>query len=1036
MQRYNQLFAVLICCTFFLLFTAQRASAVEAAKPDPVDFDSQIKPLLSDRCFVCHGPDKAARKADLRLDLEDDAKDYAIIPGEPGDSEVVTRIKSDKPKLQMPPPSSNLSLSKEEIALIERWIEEGANWNEHWSFTPLAKVKPPQIDAAKLPPETQPLTGIDRFVVRGLQKKGHTLGKPVSKERWLRRVTFDLTGLPPTLAELDAFLADDSSDAYEKTVDRLLASPRFGERLASDWLDSARYSDTYGYQVDRDRYVWPWRDWVVRAFNSNTRYDRFLTQQLAGDLLPDATRDDILATTFNRLHPQKVEGGSVPEEFRIEYVADRTQTVATAMLGLTMECCRCHDHKYDPLPQKDYYRFSAFFDNVDEAGLYSYFTPSIPTPTLMMTDDATDKKLASLRKDISSAEAILSQLQLNRKVAFNDWLATKPSKDLTNIGRVAHLDFEDHKDGANVGVKGQLGKAVKLSGDDAVNLKVGNFPRWQPFSVSLWMNTPDEKERAVIFHRSRAWTDAGSRGYELLLEDGRLSAALIHFYPGNAIRVRTVEPISSEAWHHVAVTYDGSSRANGLRIYLNGELAQTEVVRDNLYKQITGGGGDNIAIGQRFRDRGFTGGVVDEFQVFQRELTALEVAESHKPGSLVDAIAAVGKDTENAELYDFYLSNLDADYQAELASLQKLRQQLNQTQDRVQEIMVMKEMPKRRQTYLLNRGSYDARGEAVEPGVPGVLPEFAADQPMNRLGLARWLTQPEHPLTSRVAVNRFWQLVFGAGLVRTPEDFGRQGQAPTDPQLLDWLAADFVAHGWDVKRLMKQLVLSATYRQSSYADAKLLAADPENLLWGRMNSYRLPAEMVRDNALAVSGLLVERIGGPPVKPYELEASFKPAKRDKGDGLYRRSLYTYWKRTGPAPVMMALDAAKRDVCRVQRERTSTPLQVFVLLNGPQFVEASRFLAQRMLNMHPDDTQAALRDTFRSLTSRQPNDAELKVLTKLHDQQLATFKKHPERATEYLRIGDKPFDTKLPPAELAALATVANTLLSFDEAITKK
>ena len=455
---------------------------------------------------------------------------------------------------------------------------------------------------------------------------------PAARHRLLRRLTFDLTGLPPTLQEIDEFLADKSPAAYERAVDRLLKSERFGERMAAMWLDAARYSDTFGYQVDRDRFVWPWRDWVIRAFNNNLPYDQFLTEQLAGDLLPGCSDDQVLATTFNRLHPQKVEGGSTEEEFRVEYVSDRTQTIGTAFLGLTLECCRCHDHKYDPLSQKEYYQLSAFLDKIDESGLYSYFTQSVPTPTLLMADEATNDKLAALERQIAAAESQLQQTARQRREAFAAWLADPAKPELP--GRVAHLDFENQGDGANRGVPGRFGKAVRLSGDDGIGLKVGNFPRYAPFSVSLWINTPDVKERAVVFHRSRAWTDAGSRGYQLLLEEGRLSASLIHFWPGNAIRVKTKAAAPVGKWLHVAVTYDGSSRAGGLRIFVDGAEAETDTVRDNLYKQITGGGGDNITIGERFRDRGFTNGLVDEFQVFDRQLTALEVAHLHDGESL------------------------------------------------------------------------------------------------------------------------------------------------------------------------------------------------------------------------------------------------------------------------------------------------------------------------------------------------------------------------------------------------------------------
>ena len=1131
-----------------------------AQSPGKVDFNFDIKPLLSDRCFKCHGPDAEHREADLRLDTKEgafglSAEDTPILKaGDAAASELFRRIASNDPDVQMPPPDSKLSLTKEEVDLVRRWIEQGAEWKQHWSFLSLNR-----IPVARTKNLTWPKNEIDHFVLAHLEEAGLKPAKPATKEKWLRRVTFDLTGLPPTIEEIDAFLADNTGKAYERVVDRLLDSERFGERMAADWLDVARYSDTYGYQVDRDRFVWPWRDWVIRAFNSNMSYDKFITQQIAGDLLPDASDSQILATTFNRLHPQKVEGGSVPEEFRVEYVADRTQTMGTAFLGLTLECCRCHDHKYDPISTKEYYQLFAYFDKIDEAGLYSYFTPSVPTPTLRLTDEAKEKQIVEARRKVlektraaqidkkwydhqnffekedflppeegespgnllpwdfvprylggrrqsqgfredllrSRVSCATNAPLQDRNVRINlnsvdesSWLqelrqhaksfATAKDKQAPLIpGRVAHLHFEDHKGGANKSVTGKIGKAVKLSGDDGIGLKVGNFSRWQPFSVSLWMKTPDHQERAVVFHRSRAWTDAGSRGYELLIEDGRLSFALIHFDPGNSIRVRTKNAIPVDAWIHVTVTYDGSSRASGVRLFLGGRAAAQQTVRDSLYKNITGGGGDNITIGQRFRDRGFAGGLVDEFQVFDRQLCCLEVAHLVDGKSLTEAlhlsltnlqenkpvaglkgeelVAEVARQDRiaatRANLLDYYRRVVSKEWQKRRHELREARAAYFKLQDGLQEIMVMRDLETKqlgvspRQTYLLGRGNYTNRKDPVNPLTPAVFPGLPKDAPKNRLGLAKWLTDPKNPLTARVAVNRFWQMCFGEGLVRTPEDFGSQGALPTHPQLLDWLAGAFIAEDWDVKWLLKQMVLSSTYRQSSIMRSdtspteilkgeKSQLIDPENRLLGRSSAYRLPAEMLRDNALAVSGLLRNKIGGPPAKPYEVAVSFKPVGRDKGEGLYRRSVYTYWKRTGPAPVMRTLDASKRDVCRVKRERTSSPLQALVLLNGPQFVEASRALAQKLIQKHGEDSKAALVEMFRLLTSRRPEGDELKVLTDFLALSQKTFEENPKSAQELLKVGDIAADPKIPPAKLAAMTIVANTMLSYDECVMKR
>ncbi|MDA0808843.1 MAG: DUF1553 domain-containing protein [Planctomycetota bacterium] len=998
-----------------------------------ISFNRDVLPILSDRCFLCHGPDEATREAELRFDIEGSVPQEIIAPGHPEKSEFFHRITSDDSDVRMPPVNSKLALTKDEIDILGRWIKEGAKWQQHWSF-----IAPQKSDLPKANNAAWCRNEIDHFILARQEEAGLLPATPASKERLIRRLSFDLTGLPPSLTEIDEFLNDDRPDAVERVVDRLLKSSAYGERMATDWLDAARYSDTYGYQVDRDRFVWPWRDWVVRAFNQNMPYDQFVTEQLAGDLLPGVTDEQILATTFNRLHPQKVEGGSVPEEFRIEYVADRTQTFATAFLGLTMECCRCHDHKYDPLSQKEYYQLSAFFDNIAEAGLYSYFTPSVPTPTLVMADEATKAKIAAAERDVENAETALKALADSETTrnAFKSWLESKPKIEKLIPGQVAHLTFEDAAKGGNESVDGKLGKAVKLSGDDAVGLSVGNFRRFDPFSVSLWMNTPDVKDRAVVFHRSRAWTDAGSRGYQLLIEEGRLSASLIHFWPGNAIRIRTKQPLSTNQWHHVVVTWDGSSRADGLRIYLNGDVADCDVVRDNLYKNITGGGGDNLAIGERFRDRGFKNGLVDEFQVFDRQLTTLEVAHLSGDKTLSTELGNSTSPPDSQELFDYYLATVDADFRAQLAAIREKREAHSKVVDALPEIMVMREEPTRRETFLLKRGAYDARTTPVIPETPAVLSTLPDASDRNRLGLARWLTQPDHPLTARVVVNRLWQMIFGQGLVRTPEDFGRQGQPPTHPELLDWLAVDFVENGWNVKRLLRQIVLSATYRQSSEPSADSFKRDPQNLLLSWSPTFRLPAEMLRDNALAASGLLVRKLGGAPAKPYEVEVSFKPVTPDKGEGLYRRSLYTYWKRTGPAPVMMTLDASKRDVCRVRRERTSTPLETFVLMNGPQFVEAARVLSEAILKQHADDDRASLSEIFRTLTGRLPAEDELEILAELHAQQLEYFVSHAGQAAEYLKTGQRAADASLDANRLAALSTVANALFSFDEVVNRR
>ncbi len=780
-------------------FALAVASAAWAAVPERVDFNFQVKPILSDRCYHCHGPDQRNRQADLRLDTKEglfkvlDAGEgrQVVKPGSAEHSEMFRRISSTDEDVRMPPPDSKLSVSDEEITVLRRWIEQGAEWKPHWSLIPLHDVAVPNV---KRPDGVR--NEIDRFVLARLERDGLTPATEASRERLIRRLSFDLTGLPPTLQEIDAFLGDASADAYEHLADRLLNSERFGERMAVDWLDVARYADTYGYQADVSRAVWPYRDWVIRAFNANLPYDQFIVWQLAGDLLPNPTRDQQIATAFNRMHRQTNEGGSIEEEFRVDYVSDRTNTLGAAFLGLTLECARCHEHKYDPISQQDYYRLFGFFNNLDECGLYSHFTDAMPNPTLLLATDEQQQRIDGLKQQIQQAEQQLAALAETRRPDFDRWLADRP-REATIRGLVGDYPLEsiqggklDNRAAADKPAKvfedpqvvpGHVGNGLQLSGENNVTTPVGgDWGRNQPFSIALWINTPDHKDRAVILHRSRAWTDAGSRGYELLLEDGCLSAALIHFWPGNAIRIRTKTPAPIGQWTHVVMAYDGSSRAAGFRLYVNGRQAECEIVRDNLFKEITGGGANELTLGQRFRDRGFKNGLVDELQLYDRCLTPIEAQQVYDGKSLAEALSSPADQLtadQKQSLFAYYLTNFDQPYRDAAAAVTKLRNDRSAAVDPIPELMVMNEMPEPRPTFLLKRGAYDAPGEQVQPGVPASILPWSEAWPQNRLGLARWLTDPKHPLTARVAVNRFWQLLFGRGLVPTPEDLREPGPA-------------------------------------------------------------------------------------------------------------------------------------------------------------------------------------------------------------------------------------------------------------------
>ena len=1031
--------------------------------PETVDFNFDIKPILSDRCFLCHGPDRLQRKAELRLDtkqglfksIDEDEGMHVVMAKSLQKSELYRRITSKDDDTRMPPVDSGLRLTDFEKRLIKKWIEQGAKWNKHWSFIPLKPVRVPRLKN-----ERWVQNEIDRFILQRLKKEGIAPSKQATKEKLIRRLSFDLTGLPPTLEEIDNYLADHSPQAYEKVVDRLINSPRYGERMAVDWLDVARYADTYGYQADVYRAVWPWRDWVVRAFNENLPYDKFITWQIAGDLLPNATRDQKLATSFNRQHRQTNEGGSIEKEYRAEYVSDRVNTFGAAFLGITIGCAHCHEHKYDPISHREYYQLFAFFNNIDESGLYSHFTRSIPTPTLLLSTKDQDKAIRTVEQKISLSELEVANLNSLQKKAFQSWLEKRPQKpNMTNC--IGDYSFEaiiknrvknnvDEKKPGNVSenpqiVEGKFGHGLKLSGENNVSFTTGgNFTRNQAFSISLWMNTPDIKKRAVIFHRSRAWTDAGSRGYQILIEDGKLSASLIHFWPGNAMRIRTKSVLSPGVWHHVAMTYDGSSHASGLKLFLDGVPAECDVVRDKLKKNVTGGGANTLTIGQRFRDRGFKNGLVDEFKIYTRNLSSLEVLHLYDGKSLSELLKKPLKklsEKDRSLLLSYYLSNFDKRYRKKITSLKNLRSQRSKLVDPIPEIMVMKEMSKIRPAHRLKRGAYDAPAEKVERGTPKNIFPMPENLPRNRLGLAEWLTLPQQPLTARVTVNRFWQSIFGKGLVSTPEDFGSQGEIPTHPQLLDWLANSFIDSGWDVKALLKKMVMSATYRQSSHGSSSSREKDPQNRLLSRGRRYRLSAEMIRDQALYTSGLLVEKMGGPPVKPYQPAGLWKEKsggtfRRNKGEGSHRRSLYTYWKRTSPPPAMMLFDTTKRDVCMVKRQKTATPLQALVLLNDPQYVEGARALAEKAMKQNKKNLSQQIVFVFRTLTSRRPGEKELTLLHELYDEQLIEFQKDSKATAKFLKIGDHRSDSKLPIDRLAAMTVLVQAMLNFDETVTKR
>ena len=1030
-------------------------SALSEAAESTVSYAFHVRPILSDKCFACHGPDGAKRDSGLRLDNADgaygplkDSPGSAIVPGDPAKSVAWQRILSKDPEVVMPPPKSHLFLSDGEKDVIRRWIEQGGKYEPHWAFQPL-----PESVAVPVPKDTAwPQQELDRFVLARLESEELPPSPVADPLRWLRRATLDLTGLPPTPEEIAVFQQNPDKAA---AVDRLLASPRFGEHFAVPWLDAARYADSYGYQADQLTAFWPWRDWVIRSLNANLPIDQFITWQVAGDLLPNATRDQQLATTFNRLHRLTMEGGSVAEEFLVENMADRIHTFGSVFLALTMECCRCHDHKYDPIAMRDYYSLGAFFNSIPERGFYSSGSVQ-PSPTLLLPNEAQEKKLAEAKVAAVAAFAAVEKRMAESDADFDAWLAKSPA--LPAVDLVSHLTFDGEgpasqlKDDAGAPdangnglprVPGRSGAAVRLDGDTGINLADRlAFERCDPFTVDIVLrDTLGSPASSIVLHRSSG-TDVGYNGLELRLAGGRIEAMIVRDWPGNAIGVRTIGAVPRDQWARITWTYDGSSTASGLRLFLDGQPMETEATADALIKATAfdNHGGLPAVIGQRFRDRGFNGGEIDELRIWKRELAPLEVAALQDPAKWTAALADL--DAQRAALKAAWALSTDASHREALVSLRNARAGVMSAENPIFEIPTMRETEVARPSHILARGAYDApRSKDNEVGrdtFGQILIPFPKDAPRNRLGLARWLTDPRHPLTSRVFVNRIWADFFGSGIVETSDNFGLQGSLPSHPELLDWLARDFVSHGWDLKRLCRSITLSATYGQDSRMRPDLRERDPSNRLLARGPSRRLSSEQVRDLALASSGLLQQREGGPPVSPYQPGAdlwresnSMSPAyRRSNGPDLYRRSLYSVWKRTAPLPNMLAFDSPTREVCTIRRPQTNTPLQALVLLNDVQFIEAARALAAKVQPLPAEQRLAA---AFAACASRPPTEREAKLLGELQAEQLEQFKANPEDAKKYLAQGESPAGRDLDPAETAALTVTCSAILNLDASV---
>jgi hypothetical protein len=978
------------------------ALMIPALCAQTVEFNRDIRPILSDRCFACHGPDAARRQAGLRLDVDGGAKAVS--------EELLRRIASEDPAERMPPPSSGKAkLTRHEVELLRDWIAQGAQWQPFWSFIAPRRPKAPAVKNTKWVENP-----IDRFILARLEREGLQPSRETDKLQLIRRVSLDLTGLPPTPTEVKAFVGDRSSKAYEKVVDRLLASPRYGERMAFRWMEAARYGDSNGYQTDGAREMWRWRDWVIDAFNRNMPYDRFTIEQLAGDLLPGATLDQRIATGFNRNHRTTGEGGIIPEEYRVEYVADRAQTTATVWLGLTAGCARCHDHKYDPISQKEFYRLFAYFNQIpNERGFVWNYGPEEPFVKAPLPEQ--QKRLAELDAALESHRRAWEALQPDLRTAQARWESGAAAKA---------PDWTAERD-----------LVFRANAPGTYNGGAAEFGYLQPFTYSAWIN-PTAPNGAIL---TRLEDYMESQGHGLYLIDGRVRMHLTHRFTDLGWRVETAEPVKLNQWQHVLVTYDGKRMASGVRIYIDGAPRETQILFDQNNEPFhkkdvpirVGAGG-----GMKFS------GAIRDARIYKRALAPEEAAAAAATEAVAEIAglpAARRSKAQQAKLeVAFRETASPPEIRQARAAFEQAQANRDAFYDQIPTVMVMADGAKR-ETFVLKRGAYDAHGEPVTPGIPAALGGPACG---DRLCLAQWLVSKSNPLMARVAVNRFWQSYFGYGIVKTVDDFGVQGEWPVHPELLDWLAVEFMESGWNVKALQKLIVMSATYRQSSAITPELLEKDPDNRLLARGPRLRLGPEAIRDQALAVSGLLAERIGGPSVKPYQPAGLWQELSGDrgyvqsKGADLYRRSLYTYWKRTVPPPYMMNFDSPNREQCAVIENRTNSPLQALDLMNEVTFVEAARKLAERMMRQGGATPQARIAYGYALLLARSPGPRQAEVLARAFDQFAAAFRANPESTAAFLRAGESGVTEGLDHVELAAYASVASLMLNMDEAITKE
>ncbi|MAT69836.1 MAG: hypothetical protein CMJ58_09965 [Planctomycetaceae bacterium] len=1030
---------------------------------EPLSYNADVRPILSDACFSCHGPDSASRQADLRLDQRESAVELsAIVPGAVDESELLRRINSTDEFEVMPPPETKKTLTAQQKETLERWIAEGAEYEPHWSLIPPTRPALPSV-----PDESWVRNPIDRFVAARLAAESLQPAAEAKPRELARRVALDLTGLPPEPELVEQFAADPSDAAYERLVDELLQSPQWGEHRGRYWLDVARYADTHGIHFDNYREMWSYRDWVIGAFNQNQPFDEFTIDNLAGDLLPEATLAQRIGSGFNRCNITTNEGGIIDEEYLVLYARDRTETTATAWLGLTAGCAVCHDHKFDPLSQKEFYALSAFFNNTTQGARDGNVQNTPPIEIVPLAEDR--ERYAQVLSEQRDADLRMTARREEARPEFDAWLAettpeaiaaTLPDEPLHLYARFDDYDAEQAAlkysvDGATRSgalpeqtawvEESWLGRAARIASEALLGVAdAGDFEREAPYTVAAWVKFEKEGIGGAIV--ARMDNENGYRGWDLWVEGGRIGAHIINAWPDNAIKVVCNDPAPVGKWVHVTLAYDGSSTAAGVKIYLDGKAQPTRVDADRLSDSIHTD--VPLKIGQRHTSQAAADVAVHDIRLYRSALddrSAAALAGAERIGALLATPAEQRAAADLDAAYGWWLDTVDAATREIAQRQQALAAERQVIETRGTIAHVMHERPQPAMAYVLNRGEYDQRGDEVTPDTPAMLPPFPDDLPRNRLGLAQWIVDERNPLTARVAVNRFWQEVFGTGLVLTAGDFGVSGQLPSHPELLDWLAVEFRESGWDVKQLFRLIVTSATYRQSAAAPAELFARDPANRLLARGPRFRMDAEMVRDAALAASGLLSPDIGGASVKPYQPpgvweavampESNTRFYQRDAGESLYRRSMYTFWKRAAPPASMDIFNAPSRETCVVVRERTNTPLQALAALNDVQFVEAARVLAAHAMADGRQPFVDAANFMAQRLLARRLDDAELAVLRTNFDALREHYQSKPEAAAELIAYGESDAGADLPPADLAAWTMTANVLMNTDEFLNK-